>query len=211
MILKCDIKDYIKVYINASVNLRKNRKFRTRSLVSLIVLVAIQVIPTIRSGIVSYGYGLNQAYTGDFIKTIVHSIVITIVGYAVAIIFSTIVLGIITVGNWIAGDKQFAKNAEQLSHQISKVRTIICQGQVKYQQSERKIIAGWMFLTEDAVEFYCVEGNDKEDNTAILLDDIISTATKPNNITIITAQETYLFGVAKSDIWKEQIDKAVAG
>lgn len=135
------------------------------------------------------------------------SIAYTIVAFIICGIF----IGTIWFITLIANAKRVAKNAKQLSHQVAKVRTIICQGQGNYRQAKRKVIGGWMFLTEDAVEFYGVKGKQQGYNIAILLDDIISVSTKRNSISITTAQQIYLFGVAKPDVWKEEIGKAVDG
>jgi hypothetical protein len=71
---------------------------------------------------------------------------------------------------------------------------------------------GWMFLSEDAIEYYHVTvkkgivNNIKEKNVLILLDDIQSVKTKKlNRIVIKTNTGNFKFFVTKPKEWKKYI------
>ena len=102
------------------------------------------------------------------------------------------------------------KQAQALRNRISYERTIICEGPAQVKQKGVNNIAGWMFLSEDAVEFYKASMNMGGSNFAILLDDIVSTSTAGNTLTISTDADTFIFQVQQCKVWKRQIDQEVA-
>ncbi len=102
------------------------------------------------------------------------------------------------------------KKAENLRKQIETKRKIICHGGASYRKSSIIAIGGWMFLTEDAVEFYKTIDNLGGKNIAILLDEIISVSMKGKILNIVTKEMTYSFIVPQVKIWKEKIELIVA-
>ena len=67
-------------------------------------------------------------------------------------------------------------------------------------------IGGWLFLSEDAIEFYPHKMNIGGQNIPILLDDISDVETKLNQVKIHTkTNETFIFVVNKANLWKQSI------
>jgi hypothetical protein len=67
-------------------------------------------------------------------------------------------------------------------------------------------IGGWLFLSEDAIEFYPHKMNIKAENIPILLDDILNVETQGNQLKIQTKTgSAYTFVVNKSKLWKQSI------
>ena len=103
------------------------------------------------------------------------------------------------------------KFAAPLRNEISKARSIICESS-SCRCRFGIMYYGWMFLSEDAIEYYSVTvkngniNNIKEKNVLILLDDIKSVKTKKaNRIVIKTINENLKFCVAKPKEWKKYI------
>lgn len=91
-----------------------------------------------------------------------------------------------------------------LRGEISKLRKIVCEGPASLKQGE-KISTGWIFLSEDAIEFYSLKTNDGGVNVPILLDNIVSVKRKSNQIIIETKSEEFIFAVIKAELWKKSI------
>lgn len=118
------------------------------------------------------------------------------------------------------GEKKAEKGAKILCEQIEASRKVLCQGSAKHAGKLRALTHGWMFISEDAVEFYSIKGDlvvgSKGDNIAILLDDIQTIDIGKDmvwgdKILIATTENTYHFVVCKPDTWKEQIELAIKG
>ncbi|MBR3552202.1 MAG: hypothetical protein IKN72_02310 [Clostridia bacterium] len=138
---------------------------------------------------------------------------------------SSIILGLSAGGLWFILYflamfllvRKNEQNAESLHRQIELARKVICEGPVLYINGSRRGTGGWMFLSEDAVEFYRVKGNFGGNNVAIPLDDVVSVTVgkrnpfgQTNQMTIQTCENHFVFSVAKAKVWKAQIDQAVA-
>ena len=101
--------------------------------------------------------------------------------------------------------RRLEKKSEYLHAEISKVRKIICEGPANHQKGVNAI-AGWLFLSEDAIEFYPHKMNIGGQNIPILLDDISNIETKSNQLKIHTkTNETFIFLVNKANLWKQSI------
>lgn len=96
------------------------------------------------------------------------------------------------------------KRAVGLRQEISKVRTIVCEGPSNHKKGANAI-GGWLFLTTDALEFYAHKVNFGGGNIAILLDDITAVEVKKNQLIITTKLETITFIVNKAEEWKKSI------
>ena len=101
--------------------------------------------------------------------------------------------------------KHIEKKAEHLRAEISKARKIICEGPANHKKGVNAI-GGWLFLSEDAIEFYPHKMNIGGQNIPILLDDISDVETKLNQLKIHTkTNETFIFVVNKANLWKQSI------
>lgn len=101
--------------------------------------------------------------------------------------------------------KHIEKKSEHLRAEISKVRKIICEGPANHKKGANAI-GGWLFLSEDAIEFYPHKMNIGGQNIPILIDDIANIETKSNQLKIHTkANETFIFVVNKANLWKQSI------
>lgn len=129
------------------------------------------------------------------------------------------------VANKINYQIQDGKLTEKLRKEIEADRKVIYDDFAGYKTDEKPDVigriflrkyalefnvAGWMFLSESALEFYKLKGNFSGENIAILLDDIVSTSIKNKQSLIVsTGKKDYIFTVNDADIWKEKIDLAV--
>lgn len=101
--------------------------------------------------------------------------------------------------------KHIEKKSAQLRAEIAKVRKIICEGPANHKKGANAI-GGWLFLSEDAIEFYPHKMNIKAENIPILLDDILNVETQGNQLKIQTKTgSAYTFVVNKSKLWKQSI------
>ena len=96
------------------------------------------------------------------------------------------------------------KRVESIRVEISKLRNIVCEGPANLKNGINSV-GGWLFLSEDALEFYPHKMNIGGDDTAILLDDIVNVETKVNQIIIQTKNKTFKFVVSRSNLWKKSI------
>lgn len=104
-----------------------------------------------------------------------------------------------------------AKKAKPLREEISKVRKIVCEGPATHKKSsiDLKNVGGWLFLSEDAIEFYPLKLYVGGKNVGVPLDDIKKIERKGNIISISTTEETYQFIVDKGNLWEETINKTL--
>ena len=101
--------------------------------------------------------------------------------------------------------KHIEKKSVHLRAEISKVRKIICEGPANHKKGVNAI-GGWLFLSEDAIEFYPHKMNIGGQNIPILLDDISNVETKSNQLKIQTKEKvTFTFVVNKAKLWKQSI------
>lgn len=137
-------------------------------------------------------------------------------GIAAGVIFSLLMFGFFKIVEKTISKKGIniydVKNTENLRNEIEAKRKIIYDDLTSHMTSKMIYTPGWMFLTEDALEFYKTKVNlGGGNNIAILLDDIVSTSTKSKRVLIVSTNENeYSFQVNNADIWKEKIDLAVA-
>ena len=122
-----------------------------------------------------------------------------IAGIAFGVLF-TVVIAIIA--------KNLEKKFLPLRAEISKVRSVICEGPASYKNGINAI-GGWMFLSEDAIEFYCHKLNLGGENIPILLDDIVEVKAKGNQLIIKAKDKEYQFVVNKSKSWQESIQRVL--
>ena len=102
------------------------------------------------------------------------------------------------------------KKAQVLFQQVGCMRKVFCQGAATWRMNPLNGVAGWMFLTEAALEFYPHKANIGGKNVPILLSDILSTEVRGNNLIVKTAAKNYSFQVVKAQEWKKQIQNAIA-
>lgn len=131
-------------------------------------------------------------------------------GQIVFSLICSLVAGILFSAIMYFFSKRIAKKSENLRKQIESKRKIICQGDASYHKSGINAVGGWMFLSEDALEFYCHNANIGGSNIAILLDDITSVVAMRNILKVDTKEKTYSFSVIQAKVWKEQIDLTIA-
>ena len=110
-------------------------------------------------------------FMGLFFKNIV-------IGIIVGVLFGAIFAACIAIFS-----KKFEKKSECLRAEISQVRKIICEGPATHING-KNAIGGWMFLSEDAIEFYPHKMNVGGENMAILIDDITNVEIKINQLKI---------------------------
>ena len=91
------------------------------------------------------------------------------------------------------------KKVVYLREELSKQRKIICEGPANHKQNNIAI-GGWMFLTEDALEFYPHKMNVVGENIPIKAKQLIIHTKKGSN---------YIFIVNKSKLWKKSITEEI--
>ena len=97
------------------------------------------------------------------------------------------------------------KKAKVRYQQVACMRKVYCQGVATLRSSSINGVAGWMFLTESALEFYANKVNLVGKNVPILLESILSVEVRGNNLVVKTAEKTQSFQVVKAQEWKKQI------
>ena len=102
------------------------------------------------------------------------------------------------------------KNAASLSEQISSKRQVLCRGMASFHKSAINKIAGCLFLSDAAVEFYQTKGNICGRNIAIPLYDIVSITTKGTVMTIKTTEQNYSFSVYQIKEWEKQVNNIIS-
>ncbi len=124
-------------------------------------------------------------------------------------IISGILFGVFLTVFMAIFSKHLEKKSEHLRAEISKVRKIICEGPANHKKGVNAI-GGWLFLSEDAIEFYPHKMNIGGQNIPILIDDISNVETKLNRIKIHTkTNETFTFVVTKAKLWKQSITETL--
>lgn len=127
-----------------------------------------------------------------------------IAGVLVGVLFG-VLFGVLLPVCMAIFSKYIEKKSEPLRAEISKVRKIICEGPANHKKGVNAI-GGWLFLSEDAIEFYPLKMNIGGQNIPILLDDISDVETKSNQLKIHTkTNETFIFVVNKANLWKQSI------
>ena len=120
-------------------------------------------------------------------------------------IMAGVLFGVLFTACMAILSKHIEKKSEHLRAEISKVRKIICEGPANHKKGVNAI-GGWLFLSEDAIEFYPHKMNIGGQNIPILLDDISDVETKLNQLKIHTkTNETFIFVVNKANLWKQSI------
>ncbi len=97
--------------------------------------------------------------------------------------------------------KGIEKRVQPLREEISAKRKIICEGGTTVNG-----IGGWMFLTEDAVEFYPHKANFGGNAFYIALDEIVEVTVK-GKLIIKKRDYTYELAAVKPHVWKDYIEK----
>ena len=100
--------------------------------------------------------------------------------------------------------KYIEKKAEYMRAEILKNRMIICEGPANHKKGVNAI-GGWLFLTNNSIEFYPHKVNIGGQNIIIPSEFVISATTKVNRIIIQTKSENYIFAVNKSKLWEKSI------
>lgn len=102
----------------------------------------------------------------------------------------------------------FARNekfAKEIREKIIKVRKVVCDGPANYLK-DKKTIVGWLFLSEDALEFYSSRYHNSADKSLpILLDEIEGIEVQNKQLIIYTKTEKYTFAVYKPKLWEKSI------
>lgn len=122
-----------------------------------------------------------------------------------------IILGVVCGFLFALGISLFMKRSEKKSKilrtEISKVRKIICEGPANHKKGANAI-SGWLFLSEDAIEFYPHKINFGGQNIPIRLDDVMKVETKSNYLKIYTkTNDLYTFVVNKAKLWEYSINE----
>ena len=101
--------------------------------------------------------------------------------------------------------KHFEKKFRRHRAEISKVRKIICEGPANHKKGANAI-GGWLFFSEDTMEFYPHKMNIGGQNISILTDEIVSVETRAQQLKIHTKTgENFTFIVNKAKLWKQSI------
>lgn len=120
-------------------------------------------------------------------------------------IIAGVLFGVLFTVTMAIFTKHIEKKSVHLRAEISKVRKIICEGPANHKKGVNGIV-GWLFLSEDAIEFYPHKMNIGGQNIPILLDDISNVETKSNKLKIQTKENvTFTFVVNKAKLWKQSI------
>ena len=94
---------------------------------------------------------------------------------------------------------------QHLHSKISEVRNIILETPAAYKKG-LKVSAGFLFLTEDAIEFYSQKILFlNQQSLAILLDDIVKAESKGNKLIITTSNNKYSFNVTDAKTMENAI------
>lgn len=105
----------------------------------------------------------------------------------------------------VLNSKRIEKKVALIRLEISKAGKIICEGPAN---NKKAIVAigGWLFVSQDTIEFYPNKKNKKRQNVTIIIDDIVSIKTKLNQLKIYVKEDkTYTFVVNKANLWKQAI------
>lgn len=105
-------------------------------------------------------------------------------------------------------EKYFNKNAIYLKNKINVKRKVFCHGFVSFCK-KIGLCQGWLFLSEDALEFYSFKNIFNDKGVVILLDDIVEVVAGKIKIYIYTKDRKYSFFVYNSNGWKKYIDDVV--
>ena len=101
--------------------------------------------------------------------------------------------------------KFIEKKVVKLREEILKERKIICEGLASNRTD--RVIGGWLFLSEAAVEFYPYNVNGEVKSVAILLDDIVNIEVKKDLLIIKSISKEFTFNVFDAPLWEEMIKK----
>lgn len=97
------------------------------------------------------------------------------------------------------------KNYAKMRAELSKQRKIICDGAATIQGT-----GGWMFFTEQGLEFYPHRFNTSTEEMFIPTDMITDVKTRKNQLVVTTENGlTFAIVVARVKEWKKQIDTAL--
>ena len=97
------------------------------------------------------------------------------------------------------------KKVVKLREEILKERKIICEGLASNKTD--RVIGGWLFLSEAAVEFYPYNVNGEVKSVAILLDDIVNIEVKKDLLIVKSNSKEFVFKVYNAPLWEEMIKK----
>ena len=101
--------------------------------------------------------------------------------------------------------KFIEKKVVKLREEILKERKIICEGLASNKTD--RVIGGWLFLSEAAVEFYPYNVNGEVKSVAILLDDIVNIEVKKDLLIVKSSSTEFVFKVYNAPLWEEMIKK----
>ena len=101
--------------------------------------------------------------------------------------------------------KFIEKKVVKLREEILKERKIICEGLASNKTD--RVIGGWLFLSEAAVEFYPYNVNGEVKSVAILLDDIVNIEVKKDLLIVKSSSKEFVFKVYNAPLWEEMIKK----
>lgn len=151
-----------------------------------------------------YKNGFKDYLITGIVFTILYTILTSYTGLKTAIISALPAGSLFTIAITIFSIFM-EKKSEHLRNEISKVRNIICEGPANYKNG--LAIGGWLFLSEDALEFYPHKVNLGGSCVAILIDDIVNVDTKGKQLIIQSKNELFKFVVNKSKLWKNSINQ----
>ena len=126
--------------------------------------------------------------------------------YGVALgLFGGILCGILFTGAMflisLILERKFAKKREQIACE----KTIRCDGPATLKGN-----GGWLFLTEQGLEFYAHKFNLSSQCVNLPLNTVVAAKANKTQIVVSTADGmTYAFVVSKSTEWKKQLDAAM--
>ena len=130
-------------------------------------------------------------------------IISTVLGIVSGFLFSLLMFVFFKIVEKIMSKKGIniydVKSTEKLRNEIEAKREIIYDDLTSHMMSKMLYASGWMFLTEDALEFYKTKFNLGGNNIAILLDNIVSTSIKSKKILIRFAEKQT--SIHNEDIW----------
>ncbi len=142
----------------------------------------------------------------DYLMVLAFQIVMSLLLFDGITEFLAMIVFSVTLVVFFLRARHVEKKAELLRTQIYNSRKVICEGPVTHNEGHGDY--GWMFLSEDAIEFYSCKGG--EENIPILLDDIERVEKKFKKLKIYTKYgEVFSFAVPNSNRWRECITRTI--
>lgn len=120
-------------------------------------------------------------------------------------IFAGLLFGVLFTACMVLFSKHLEKKSEHLRIEISKSKKIVCEGPANHKKGTNAI-GGWLFLSENTLEFYPHKINIGGQNLSVSIDNIVKVETKFNRLKILTKSgDAFTFVVNKTNLWNRLI------